>query len=107
MSNLIHTNDISFSQEVEDSELPVLVDFGAQWCGPCKKQLPILEEFAELNKDKIKVVSLDIDESPVVTGNFGVRGVPTLMLFKGGKKVGIKVGLTTKAGLEKLLSENL
>jgi thioredoxin 1 len=107
MSPVIHTNDLSFDQDVVNSELPVLVEFGAQWCGPCKKQLPILEEFAESNKDNVKVMSLDIDESPATTGEFSVRGVPTLMLFKGGKKVGVKVGLTTKAGLEKLLSENL
>jgi len=107
MSALNHINDNNFEAEVINSEVPVLIEFGAVWCGPCKRQLPILEEFAESNKDSVKVLSLDIDESPVVTGKFNVRGVPTLMLFKDGKKVGVKVGLTTKAGLENLLKENL
>jgi thioredoxin 1 len=107
MSNLIHSNDINFDKDVIESDKPVLVDFGATWCSPCKQQLPILEQFAELHKDEIKVVSLDTDESPIVTAKFNVKGVPALLLFKEGRKVGSKVGLTSKAGLEKFLTESL
>lgn len=108
MTNLIHVNDISFDKEVLESELPVLVDFSAPtWCQPCIKQIPILKEFAELFKDKIKIVCLDIDDSPITASKFNVRSVPSLWIFKDGVKVGSKVGLTSKAGLEKFLTESL
>ena len=107
MSKLFHANDFNFEEEVVNSELPVLVDFGAEWCGPCKRQLPILENFAESNSDRVKVVSLDIDASPIIAGKFGVRSVPTLMIFKGGQKIQSKVGLQSQAALEKFVIESL
>jgi thioredoxin 1 len=106
MSKLFHANDLNF-EEVVNSELPVLVDFSAIWCGPCKRMLPILENFAELNSDKVKIVSLDIDESPVTAGKYNVKAVPTLMIFKGGQKIQSKVGLQSQAALEKFVAESL
>jgi len=105
MSKVLHTNDLSFEEEVSNAELPVLVEFGAAWCGPCKRLLPILEGFADLNVDKIKVVSVDVDESPVAAAKFGVRSVPTLIMFKGGKKLEAKVGLVSETALAKFVLE--
>jgi len=97
MSNVVNVDDNNFESEVLQSEVPVLVDFGAAWCGPCQRQMPIVEKFATENQDKVKVVSVDIDDAPVVASKLGIRGVPTLMLFDGGKSVGSKVGLTSLA----------
>jgi thioredoxin 1 len=97
MSNVVHVNDNNFETEVLKSETPVLVDFGAEWCGPCQRQLPIIEKFANDNLDKVKVVKVDIDDAPSLASKFGIRGVPTLMLFNAGSSVGFKVGLTSLA----------
>jgi thioredoxin 1 len=92
-------NDLNFEQEVLKSEKTVLVDFTATWCGPCKQLAPIIDQVAdELGADAI-VGKLDIDEAPLTAGKFGVRGVPTVMVFKGGERVDQHVGLTTKAKL--------
>lgn len=96
MSNVVHVDDSNFEAEVLQSEVPVLVDFGATWCGPCQRQMPIVEKFATENQ-AVKVVAVDIDDAPVVASKLGIRGVPTLMLFNGGKSVGSKVGLTSLA----------
>jgi thioredoxin 1 len=96
MSNVVHVDDSNFEAEVLQSEVPVLVDFGATWCGPCQRQMPIVEKFATENQT-VKVVAVDIDDAPVVASKLGIRGVPTLMLFSGGKSVGSKVGLTSLA----------
>lgn len=98
-------DDSNFEKEVLQSEKPVLVDFSAAWCGPCKRQLPIVEKFAENNKERVKVVKLDIDDAPEVTAKYGVKGVPTLLLFNGGQKVDSKVGVTPLAVLETMLTE--
>lgn len=97
MSDVVHVDDNNFEAEVLQSETPVLVDFGAEWCGPCQRQLPIVEKFATENLDKIKVCKVDIDDAPNVASKLGIRGVPTLMLFNDGKSVGSKVGLTSLA----------
>lgn len=92
-------NDLNFEQEVLKSEKPVLVDFTATWCGPCKQLAPIIDQVAdELGDDGI-VGKLDIDEAPLTAGKFGVRGVPTVMVFRNGERAEQHVGLTTKAKL--------
>jgi thioredoxin 1 len=96
-------NDLNFDQEVISSDQPVLVDFTAAWCGPCKRLAPIVDEVANELIGKVKVGKLDIDESPATAAKFGVRGVPTVMLFRGGERVGQHVGLAPKAKLLELV----
>lgn len=84
---IVKLSDAEFEKEVLNSSLPVLVDFGAVWCGPCKMLDPVVKQLAEEWQDKVKVCKLDIDENPEATVNYQVMGVPTLMLFKGGKPV--------------------
>lgn len=83
MANAV--TDASFDSEVLKATEPVLVDFHAQWCGPCKAMAPALEQIAQELKGKVKIVKLDVDENPKVTGTYGIRAMPTLILFKGGK----------------------
>jgi thioredoxin 1 len=97
MSDIVHVDDSNFETEVLQSKLPVLVDFGATWCGPCQRQLPIVEKFATGNTETIKVCKVDIDDAPNMASKLGIRGVPTLMLFIEGKSMGSKVGLTSLA----------
>jgi len=107
MSSLIEVNDQSFEAEVLQSNKPVLVDISATWCGPCKRQIPILEKFAEENIDRVKVCKIDVDDCPEIVSRFGIRGVPSILLFHQGKKVEMKSGLTTAAALDNLLLEKL
>ncbi len=90
-------NDSDFDKEVVQSDQPVLVDFWAEWCGPCRQLSPIVDEISKEMASKVKVVKINIDENPDTPTNFGVRGIPTLMLFKGGKAVATKVGAMPKA----------
>ena len=99
--------DSSFDEEIKNSQLPILVDFWAEWCGPCKQIGPILEDIGETKKDKLKILKLNIDENPQTPQKFGVRGIPTLMLFKEGKLVDTKVGSLPKNMLESWLEPNL
>ena len=99
--------DSSFDEEIKNSQLPILVDFWAEWCGPCKQIGPILEEIGEEKKDKIKILKLNVDENPQTPQKFGVRGIPTLMLFKDGNLVDTKVGSLPKKMLESWLDPNL
>lgn len=99
MGDVITVNDKNFETEVLASNVPVLVDFGAEWCGPCARQLPILEKFAAENQGKIKVVTIDIEEALSVTSKFGIKSVPTMLLFVDGKKVDMRVGLTNLTDL--------
>jgi thioredoxin 1 len=108
MSALPKVSDSSFDQEVLQSDLPVLVDFSAEWCGPCKSLAPIVENLAEEYSGRVKFVQLDIDENRQTPSSFGVMAVPTLILFKGGEVVDKVTGFKPKAVLtqhiEKLVS---
>lgn len=104
---IIHVTDDSFKQEVLLSTTPVLVDYWANWCAPCKMISPILEEIAEEYGDRIKVAKLDIDENREVTERFNVRGIPTLILFKNGEAEAIKVGAVSKSQLTAFIDSNL
>ena len=106
MSTQIIT-DSSFDEEIKNSKVPILVEFWAEWCGPCKIIGPILEEIALEQESKIKIFKLNIDENPETPQKFGVRGIPTLMLFKDGKLVDTKVGSLPKNMLESWLDPNL
>ncbi len=99
--------DSNFDEEIKNSKVPILVDFWAEWCGPCKQIGPILEDIGEVKKDKLKILKLNIDENPQTPQKFGVRGIPTLMLFKDGKLVDTKVGSLPKNMLESWLYPNL
>lgn len=100
MSDLIvHTSDASFEQDVLKSDVPVLLDFWAPWCGPCKMIAPILDEVAAELEGKLKVVKINIDENEQTPAQFGVRGIPTLMVFKDGQNVATKVGALAKGQL--------
>src|SRR5437773_9424999 len=94
-------SDSSFDADVLKADGPVVVDFWAEWCGPCKMIAPALEEIAKELAGKIKVVKLNVDENPGVASQFGIRSIPTLMLFKGGKLAGQKVGAAPKGDLAK------
>jgi thioredoxin 1 len=95
-------NDQNFEEEVLKSTVPVLVDFTATWCGPCKALAPIVDQIADELDTKVKVGKVDIDDSPVTAGKYGVRGVPTVMVFKAGERTAQYVGLTTKQRLIEL-----
>jgi thioredoxin 1 len=102
---IIEINDSNFDEEVLMSPIPVLVDMSAVWCGPCKKQLPILEACATDNAGKVKIVKVDIDDSPTIASRFGIRSVPSLILFNLGKQVDMKVGLTSASSLDIFLEK--
>ncbi len=102
-ANVLVFTDANFESEVLKSDVPVLVDFTATWCGPCKALAPIVEKLADEFAGKVKVGKLDIDDAPIVTRKYGVRSVPTVMVFKGGQKSGQHAGLTNKEKLVSLL----
>jgi thioredoxin 1 len=102
-ANVLEINDLNFEAEVLKSSVPFLLDFSAVWCGPCKVLAPIVEKLADEYQGKVKVGKLDIDDSPAVATKFGIRGVPTVLVFKAGKESGRHVGVTNKETLVKLV----
>lgn len=102
----VKVTDKSFQEDVIGSSTPVLVDFWAEWCGPCKQIGPALEQISEDMGDRIKVAKVNIDDDPETPSKFHVRGIPTLMIFKDGQVVATKVGAMTKTKLEEWVSEH-
>ena len=102
-----HVSDATFDKEVLQSSTPVLVDYWAEWCGPCKMIAPVLEDMAKEYAGRLTVAKLDIDANPGITSQFGIRGIPTLILFKGGKPHAQKVGALSKSQLAAFVDSNL
>jgi thioredoxin 1 len=106
-SSLIHVNDVDFEKEVLKSDQPALVDFWAPWCGPCKAIGPVVEELAESYKGRIKMAKMNVDDNPRTSATYGVRSIPTLLLFKGGKVFDTLIGLVSKERLEEFIKKSL
>ena len=107
VEHIVHISDESFEEEVLQSERPVLIDYWAEWCGPCKIIGPVLDEIATEYFDRLKVVKLNIDDNPQTPPKYGIRGIPTLMVFKNGQVEATKVGSVSKAQLTAFLDDNL
>ncbi len=105
--NVIAVNDLNFEAEVVNNDAPVLVDFTATWCGPCRQIAPLVDELADEYEGRAKVAKLDIDESPDTARRFQIRGVPTLLIFKGGEVVDQQVGLAPKTVLAAKIDDAL
>ena len=105
--NISHISDDSFEQEVLQSDQPVLVEYWAEWCGPCKMISPILDEIAGKYEGKLKITKLDIDDNPNTPPKYGVRGIPTLMIFKNGNAEATKVGALSKSQLTAFIDQSI
>lgn len=104
---IIHVSDADFEQEVLNSDTPVLVDYWAEWCGPCKMIGPVLNELAPQFEGKVKFAKLNIDENPNTPPKFGIRSIPTLMLFKNGNVEATQVGAVSRSQLESFIESNI
>lgn len=104
---IVYVTDDSFEKEVLNSDQPVLVDYWAEWCQPCKSIAPILDEIATEYNGKLKIAKLNIDDNPGTPPKYGIRGIPTLMLFKSGNMEAVKVGAVTKSQLTAFIDSNL
>ncbi|MCS7101742.1 MAG: thioredoxin TrxA [Burkholderiaceae bacterium] len=106
-SEIKHVSDATFESEVLKSDRPVLVDYWAEWCGPCRMIAPILDEVAGEYKGRLTVAKLNVDENQQIPAKYGIRGIPTLMLFKNGTVAGTKVGALSKSQLQSFIDSNL
>jgi len=106
-NDIVYTSDDKFDEDVLQSDVPVLVDYWAEWCGPCKMIAPVLDELAGEYGDKLKIAKLNIDENPKTPPKYGIRGIPTLMLFKNGSVEAQKVGAMSKSQLTAFIDTNL
>ena len=97
--SVVHVTESNFEEEVVNSNVPVLVDFWAEWCGPCKMIAPILDEIAKEYGEKLKICKIDVDSNPEIAPKFGIRGIPTLIMFKDGNAESTKVGAVSKSQL--------
>lgn len=107
MSHPIYLTDASFEAEVLQSNIPVLIDFWATWCGPCKMIAPIIEELSDEYENKVKICKLDVDNNPKTAANLGIRSIPTLLIFKNGKPVDNIIGAVPKSTIETRLQAHL
>ena len=107
MADIMEVSDDSFDSEIINSELPAMVDFWAEWCGPCKMVSPVVEELAGEYKGKIKVAKMDVDNNRQTPARFGIRNIPTLILFKGGEVVNTIIGAQPKSSIENELKKLL
>ena len=101
------TNDLNFKIDVLDSKQPVLVDFWAEWCGPCKAIAPSLEELSEEMASKLKIVKINVDENPSISQTYSIRSIPALMIFKDGEKISEKMGALPKSALQSWVNETI
>ena len=104
---MIEVTDSSFDKEVLKSNLPVVVDFWAKWCGPCRLMAPIMKELAKEMEGKVRFAKLDVDANPMVTTSFGVQSIPTMIFFRGGTPVGQQVGAMSKEALRAAVEERI
>jgi thioredoxin 1 len=107
MSHITEATDTNFQEEVLNSELPVLVDFWAPWCGPCRMVAPVIESMAEKMNSSVKFVKLNTDENMKIAQDYGIRGIPTLLIFKGGKEADRIVGFRSREELENQLNKHI
>ncbi|MDG1987204.1 MAG: thioredoxin TrxA [Halieaceae bacterium] len=103
--SVVHVTEANFEEEVVNSDVPVLVDFWAEWCGPCKMIAPILDEIAKEYGEKLKICKIDVDSNPEIAPKFGIRGIPTLIMFKDGNAESTKVGAVSKSQLVEFVDE--